>query len=142
MERKFKTKSGKRSQLICIAIGTGVGMVLSILLAILATALISNEKLPEASIGYMGIGIIVVSVFAGVQVAGRLSEDQKLLVGAMTALVYYLLLLSITTLLFDIALIDITTNIIALICSCGASILLLIKPTKKHFKRRQIKFSR
>lgn len=142
MKRNIRKGSSDRSMIASIAIGTGVGMTVSILLAVIGTALISNEKLAEELIGAMGVGIMAISAFICVQVGGRLAPEKKLLSGGGAALLYYLLLAAATILFFGGVFSGFGVGTVAFLVGCGASVLIMILPVKQGMRRNKIKFSR
>ena len=142
MEKKFRTKSKKRSIIFCSAIGLLAAMIVSVLLAAFAAILISNESLSESLIKTVGIVTMAISAFISVQIGGRMAVEKKVLAGACAAAGYYLALAALTILFFEGRFIGFGAGTIAFAVGCGTSVLVLVIPAGRGLKRRKRVFSR
>lgn len=83
-----------------LALGSGIAMVLTILLAIITAKLVDAGTVGEGSIGYMALGILLLSSGSGAAVAAAKIKRRRLLVCMGAGAVYYGLLLALTALFF------------------------------------------
>lgn len=114
-----KVKSAKKeiSAITCVAVGTIIAIIVTLLFAAIAGIFIKNE--------YFGIGVVSVfaviaqgvSVFLGALTGSWLASTKKVLSSILVAGIYYFLLLCIAILLFD----GITVNAIIGIGVCAAA---------------------
>lgn len=85
-------------------VGIGVGVVLSgiitLVLSCVLTWLILGEKMPESSMGYGIIGILLAAALSGALVSAKRIGHRKMLVCLGVGLGYFLMLLMCTALFF------------------------------------------
>ena len=88
-----------------IPVGIAIGVVVSVavmLIGALALAyLVIRETVPIDGIGFGASVILVLATALGCWIATVLAKQRKLLVCGLTALVFYLVLLSVTAVFFD-----------------------------------------
>lgn len=83
-----------------LAVGGIVSLLVTLLGAVLAANLISGEKIPEGSIGYCSMVILLLSSITGAAVAVNRIKHRKLYVSLLSGLIYYAVLLAITAIFF------------------------------------------
>lgn len=83
-----------------LAIGACSSMGITVLLSVLAAGLVSGERIQEGSIGYLAMFILLVASAAGALVAGNKIKKMRLQVAALSAVIYFCLLLGVTALFF------------------------------------------
>lgn len=83
-----------------LALGGAVSLVLTILLAIIAGKLIDMGTMGEESIGYLSLGILLLSSGMGAAVAVGKIKRRRLVVCMAAGAIYYGLLLAMTALFF------------------------------------------
>lgn len=83
-----------------LALGALTAMSITLALSAIGAKLMDMEKIRETGIGYMAMGILLLSAFFGAWVAVRKIRRQKLAVCGLSSLIYYGILLSMTALLF------------------------------------------
>ena len=83
-----------------LALGGTVSLGITLLLAAIIAKMVSGERVAEENIGYWIMALLFVSSAAGAMMANSRIKRQKLLVTALSGLVYMGLLLSITALFF------------------------------------------
>ena len=100
MDKRMKATGHAKTIPAGLAIGCTVGMVLTLILSAVAAKLMDLEKIKETAVGYTALCILLVSSFACGLVASNAIKRRKLMVCGISALCYYLLLLSVTALFF------------------------------------------
>ena len=83
-----------------LAIAGAVSMGITLILAVLAAKLVDSEVIPESGIGYLSLGILLLSSMTGAATAWGRIKRQRLAVCLGAGAVYYVLLLSLTALFF------------------------------------------
>lgn len=98
---------GKRKmsgQGVTIPAGIAIGVITSVAVMLMGALLISflvmNETVPINGIGLGAMCVLVLAAAAGAWLATVLTRQKKLLVSGLTALIFYLVLLSITAVFF------------------------------------------
>lgn len=123
---------------ISIPIGIAIGVVTAIgvtLLGALAmAAMVIRETVPMDGIGVGAMGILILASALGSWIGSGLTKQKKLLVCGLTALVFYLVLLSVTAVCFD-GVYD-GMGLTALLLTAGAGVPLLSGLRKKSGKSR------
>lgn len=117
-----------------IALGTGLSLLVTLIGAMLVAWLIANEKLPEASVGYGSMVILLCASVTGAWLAAAKIKHRKLLVCILTGAGYYLSLLSITALLFGGQYQGMGVTGMMILCGCGIVILSGLKPPKSRLR--------
>lgn len=93
--------TGKASSMPAgLAVGGSVSLGLTVLLAAVIAKLVDSGKLAEESIGYGVMGLLLCASMAGALAAHGRIKRQRLLVAALSGLVYMATLLAITALFF------------------------------------------
>ena len=75
----------------------------TIVLAAIIAFLMNTEKITDTSIGYSGMGILLGASFAGAITAEKRFNGNRLLAGLLSGVVYFLILIGVTTFLFSFA---------------------------------------
>ena len=83
-----------------LALGGAVSLGITLILAAVIAKMVSDEKLAEENIGYGVMVLLFTASAAGAAVANRRIKRQKLLVSALSGVLYLGILLSITDLFF------------------------------------------
>lgn len=83
-----------------LAAGCGWSLGITLCSAAVAAKMMETEYLKENTIGYIAIGILLLSAFSGALIACGLIKHRKLLISTLSGLVYYVVLLSMTALFF------------------------------------------
>lgn len=132
---------GKRKmsgQGVSIPVGIAVGVIVSVAVMLLGALgigfLVINETVPIDGIGFGAMFVLALAAAAGAGVATLLTRQKKLLVIGLTALAFYLVLLSITAVFFDGMFAGV--GIIALMILLGAGATVLFGLRKKSGKSK------
>lgn len=93
--------TGKASSMpVGLALGGGLSMVVTVVLSLVTAKLLDNGTLPEESVGYAALGILLLSSGLGAWLAAVKIKRQRLIVCLASGCVYYGLLLGVTALFF------------------------------------------
>jgi putative membrane protein (TIGR04086 family) len=84
-----------------IVIGVVTAVAVMLIGALVMAAMVINETMPIDGIGVGAMCVIALASALGAWLAGGLTKQKKLLVCGLTALGFYLVLLSITAVFFD-----------------------------------------
>ena len=96
-----KKVTGRASSMpVGLAVGGGLSLILTILLAIITAKLIDMGTMREERVGYAALGILLLSSGLGAAVAAAKIKRRRLVVCAAAGAVYYGLLLGMTALFF------------------------------------------
>jgi putative membrane protein (TIGR04086 family) len=143
MEHKRGMNGRARSLPMGLAVGCGISVGLTVVLAAIVAKLIDTQTLQETAIGYAAMGILLVSSFLGSVAAGNGIKRRKRMVCCMSALCYYVVLLSLTALFFGGEYQGMVAT--ALVVLCGGILALMVtnrkgregarKPAHKHVYR-------
>lgn len=113
-----------RSMPVGLTLGAAVALALTLTLSLIGAKLIDMGKIKEQQIGYLAMGILMLSAFLGALVACGAIRRRKGMVCALSALIYYCLLLSITALFFGGQYQGM--GVTALVVLCGDALALLL----------------
>lgn len=83
-----------------LAWGAGISSVITLFGALIAAHLISSGMISQTNIGYCSMVILLLASFLGTRGAVKRIKHRTLFVSAMSAIIYYGLLLSCTALFF------------------------------------------
>ncbi len=83
-----------------IALGSIIALVTTLLIAVIVTQLVLNEKIAEASIGYWAMAVLPLSAAVGAFISVWLIKRRRMQVCLITGGAYYLSLLVINILFF------------------------------------------
>ena len=83
-----------------LAVGALSGLVISIFASVTAAYLISAEILAQDKIGYCAMVVLMLASFVGAMVADRRIKKMPIQMAAISGLLLYLILLSMTALFF------------------------------------------
>lgn len=83
-----------------LAVGAAVSMIITVIVSAVSAHLISSELIGQDKIGYCAILALITASIAGARTAEKRIKRQRLLVCALSGLVYYCLLLALTALFF------------------------------------------
>ncbi len=117
-----------------IAIGVVTSVAAMLIGALVMAYLVTGETVPIDGIGFGASCILVVATALGAWIATTLTKQKKLLVCGLTAIVFYLVLLSVTAIFFDGMFSGM--GITALMTVIGAGAALLPGMRKKSGKSR------
>lgn len=93
--------TGKASSIPAgLAVSGTFSMVITLLVVMIGAYMLSNGILPQEQIGYCSMTALLSGSLLGAVTAARRIKHQKLLVGLLNGVVYYLSLLAITALFF------------------------------------------
>lgn len=121
-------------------IGGATGVILSILCASLLAWLISSERLGQGSINSGSLLILLAGSAVAAIVAISLFREKRLLVCAMGALSFALIMLAMTAVFFEGQYNGVMVSVLVIISGSGSVCLLGLIPQKKHnHSRRKIK---
>jgi putative membrane protein (TIGR04086 family) len=84
-----------------IAIGVDASIAVMLIGALVMAYLVIRETVPMDGIGFGTACILIISSALGAWIATVLSKQKKLLVCGLTALMFYLVLLSVAAVFFD-----------------------------------------
>ena len=83
-----------------LAIGETVGMLITLLIVVVGAVLVSNEVIDFENIGYCSMIALVLGSVTGAVTAVKKIKRRKFLMGVLSGVVYYLMLLMVTALFF------------------------------------------
>ena len=83
-----------------LAIGAGISMLVTMIVAAIGANLVMKQILPQENIGYCSIIALLAGGITGAITASAKVKHRKLVVCLLSGLVYYVTLLSITALFF------------------------------------------
>lgn len=115
-------------------LGVGMGVIFSVLLTIVGSAvvalLISREALPENGIGYCSIVILILSASISSAVSYGFIKHRRLVVCLLHGFSYYLVLLGCTALFFGGQYQGMGVTALVVLAGCGTVGLLGLKGEK------------
>lgn len=100
MKAVRKSSGRAKSMPAGLALGAAAAFAITLAVSAIGAKLVDMGSLKETAIGYWVMGILLISAFTGAMVAVGSIKRQKLMVCALSALIYYGCLLSTTALLF------------------------------------------
>ena len=117
--------------------GLTVGGICSLMITLAMSAVIAKmmerEVIAQGNIGYFGIGILLLSTMAGALISFGRSKRRRMIVCLVSGLIYYCILLLITTLCFGGQYQGVgITGLVVLCGSCCAGLLGLRDQTKSR----------
>lgn len=118
-----------------LALGGCVSLTVTILGSILAANLVLRELLPESSVGYCAMIILLVSSYLGATVSVGRIKHRKLYVCVLTGVIYYGLLLAITALFFGGQYQGMGVTALVVAAGCAAAILIGMNGRKRRSNR-------
>ena len=101
MIKKSSKQSRTKSLPVGIAYGVVAAVVLSLLGTILGAYLMDREMVGASASSVLSMSIRIVSVLASTVITIKLTDHQLLLTAAVTAIVYFFVLIGIAILFFD-----------------------------------------
>ena len=110
----------------------------TIVLAAIIAFLMNTEKITDTSIGYSGMGILLGASFAGAITAEKRFNGNRLLAGLLSGVVYFLILIGVTTLFFEGGCHGVWANALMILCGSGIAVI-FGKPAYKAGKGRSVK---
>lgn len=121
-----------------LAFGGFCSLVVTLIFAAILAKLIEAETLPETSIGYGVMALLLLASFVGALVSSGRIKRQRLLVCLASGLIYFLLLLSMTALFFGGQYSAVWQT--ALLVLCGSMLAAMMRlQEKRGGKRPKIK---
>lgn len=118
-----------------LALGGCVALAVTILGSILAANLVLREMIPENSIGYCAMIILLVSSFVSATVSAARIKHRRLYVCLLSGVIYYALLLAITALFFGGQYQGMGVTALVVAAGCGTAVLMGQSGGKKRFAR-------
>ena len=140
MNQLLKNKTKHNSIWASIAIGVLAAMIITILGALLGTALINSGKIQDTAYSAISAVALCVSSFAGTLIASKKSGQQLLITAGITVLAYLLLLAAIQILFFESGFHSVLRGIFMSALGMIPTILLSLKPSGR--KRGKVKYRR
>ena len=107
-----------------ICLGCGISMILTILGAGLVAKLISIEMIPETSIGYGAMMIILVASICGALIAVHKVKKRMLQVSGAVGMAYFASLLAITAIFFGGQYQGMGVTALLILSGCGVVVLM------------------
>ena len=101
MAKKHKLSHSGISVPVCVTVGAISCLLVTMLGALLLAYMVGNETFGVAGIGIGSMLVLLLSTVLGCWIARALNKEKQLLVCGLTALVFYLSLISITAVFFD-----------------------------------------
>ena len=93
--------SGKaKSVPVGLTMGALTGLGITLILSVAAAKMVDTGTVKETGIGYIAMGILMVSSFAAALTSVNSIKHRKMMVCGLSALIYYGILLSLTALFF------------------------------------------
>ena len=121
-----------------LALGGLAALAITVLGSVAAASLVLKEKIPEDSIGYCAMVILLVSSFVSARVSAARIKHRLLYVSMLSGLIYYGLLLVITTLFFGGQYQGMGATALVVFAGCGTAVLMGAGGKKQgsHFKKK------
>lgn len=107
-----------------LALGNGLSLCITVLMAILLAKLVSLEKMQWENIGYGIMLLLYISSLAGSALAASLIKHQRLVICLSAGLVYWVTLLSLTALFFGGQYSGMGVSALIILSGCGTVCLL------------------
>lgn len=111
-------------------------MILTLLQSAFVAWLVITQKIDQNQIGYGIMIVLVLSACFGAKVSFWKIKRQRLLVSAVSGLVYFGLLMSVTALFFGGQYSGVGETALMILCGAGLAFLLKRGPQKGHNKRK------
>lgn len=121
-----------------LAIGGVTSLSVTLIIAAILAKLVEGETMPESSIGYGVMVLLMLASFAGAMVSCGKIKRQRLAVCLLSGVIYFLTLMAITALFFggQYSAVGVT----ALLVLCGSALAILAgMGGKRGGKHRKIK---
>lgn len=123
-------KAEKKTPLpLAVAVGIFISLIVTLGGAMLTTAMIHGQSWNENSYSVASFVIWLLASFAGATIAGIMAKDRPWLGVLFNAVIYMLILLSVSILFFDGKLGAIGQGIIAVLLGAAPAMLLLTRKT-------------
>lgn len=95
-----KKRVGIQSIPAAIGVGTGISMLVTLFGVGILAWLLNTERLQENIIGYATVIILLLSSFAGANMAVSMNKEKRMIISLITGAAYLLTLLACTALFF------------------------------------------
>lgn len=133
IKTKMKIQSSGLVRKVCF--GAGISMAITVILAMVNAWMICSEKMPEKTIGYGVMLIILVSSYMGSLIACKMHGTNKLATTMITGGIYMAVLLVMGVLLFDGTLTAVGETSLLVLCGCVLAAMWSSRRTKtKKYK--------
>ena len=119
-----------------LAWGAGISSIITLGGALLAAYLISNGTIGQNYIGYCSMVILLLASFLGARGAAKRIKHRTLFVSAISAIIYYGLLLSCTAMLFGGSYQGMGATGLMVLCGMGLAILREVKGEGRRRKKK------
>lgn len=137
MNPKIKIQKQTSSAVKHLIICAGISLAITALMGMLTALLIQNEKIPEETMGYAVMVMLLLSSYIGSLIACKKQESKNLSTSVITGGVYWALLLIIGVLCFDGTLQAVGETILLILCG---SILAAMWTSRGNRKKKFRKF--
>lgn len=127
------------SMAVGLAIGTGISILLTVMAAAILAQMVLGETVSEPSIGYFAMGILLLASAVGSLVAAYCIKRRWMIVCLSVGALYYLTLLGCTALFFGGQYQGMGVTALVVLAGSGAVGLLGLRREKGH-RRRSRKF--
>ncbi len=121
------------------AIGAGVSLGITLLLAVIVAKLVDSGTLTEASIGYCAMVILLLSALAGSLAAWGRIKRRRIMVCGIAGGLYYLLLLAMTASFFGGQYQGMGVTALMVLCGCAGAALMGLRQGRGQGKRKGFK---
>ena len=120
-----------------IGIGLGICMLITLTGCAIIAALINGERMPESSVGYGAMAVLLLSSVVGALTASGLVKRRRLVVCAVLGLCYFAVLLLINGLMFGGAVSGVGVTALLILGGCAAAAFLTARGEGKSTRRRR-----
>ena len=123
-----------------LALGGAVSTILTVITTALCAWLISRESLPQESVGYCVMVILVASSTMGAWVSVKRIKHRKLLVCTLSGAIYFAILIATNILFFGGLYSGVGVTALLILCGCGLVVLSGTKGEgRSHSRKRRRK---
>ena len=120
-----------------LALGTGIGLIVTLVMAALGAYLVLGGKLPEKSIGYISMAALLASSALGAIIAATRIKRRWMIVCLSVGTIYYFVLLGWTALFFGGQYQGLGITALLVLIGCGAVGLIGLRKEKGSAKRHR-----
>lgn len=139
MKKKSIKTNGVTSAAMKVGIGVLTALIISVIGIIICALLIDKEYIGVESDALITMMIWVMSSLCGTMIAGKMSENNKISIIAITAAIYLLLLMGLKCILFHEPFSGIGKGMLMILVGSAPSLFLFGKP--KGGKKVKFKYS-
>ena len=134
-----KKVSGRASSIPAgLAVSGVASMVTTLMVTAIGASLIARETLPQEQFGFCAIAALLLGSIFGAVTAVKRIKHRKMLVGVLSGVVYYIMLLGMTVLFFGGRFSGLGVTLLVVLCGSLIGALLSSKePGKGRIKNRR-----